>query len=30
MAWHKLEEVDRKTADDKAKAQNKVKGRRRR
>ena len=30
MAWHKLEAVDRKTAEDKAKTQNRVKGRRRR
>ena len=30
MAWHKLEEVDRKTMEDKAKTQNKVRGRRRR
>ena len=26
MAWHKLEAADRQTADDKAKAKNKVKG----
>ena len=30
MAWHKLEAADRRTAEDKAKTQNKVKGRRRR
>ena len=30
MAWHKLEAADRQTAEDKAKTQNKVRGRRRR
>ena len=28
MAWHKLEAADRQTAEDKAKTQNKVRGRR--
>ena len=30
MAWHRLEAADRQTAEDKAKIQSKVKGRRRR